>query len=162
LGCNNSNYKIDIICNYRVSTFTTPSGTQAYNYFTKVETLDPNLFVSCGRSTGDSLANLTSNEWIDNSLDWSNELGLKRFINPYGTSTGGPEGWWWDNGTSHSNQGFVAIKLVTPNGNKYGWLKLFTPTSTTTIFGFPPLELTIKEQAMNDSLNQFIRAGQVN
>ena len=154
LGCANSNYKINLISDISIYSGSTPSGGPYYNEYTDIVPLDSNVFVSCGVYTQYQstyqMKNLLTNDMINDNLVWLNRITVKGVV-PW-------TGWigWWNSNVSSPNEGYVAVKIVTPSGNKYGWLKLSTPRDIAS------RELTIQSQAINDNLNQFIKAGQTN
>lgn len=154
LGCDNSNYKLYLISDISIYSGSTPSGGSYYNEYTDCVPLESNVFVSCGiyPHYPGLLANknLLLGDRIDDNLVWLPRITVKgvEYMN-------GWIGWWNSNGSS-VNEGFIGVKIVTPLGNKYGWLNISTPININ------QRELTIQSQAMNDNLNQFIKAGQIN
>jgi hypothetical protein len=89
---------------------------------------------------------IITNDWINDSLAWATELDLKSIAySGFGQSDLGD----WD--LSRVNSAYIGIKIVTSLGNKYGWIKINVPNSTT---------MTMEAQALNNNYGQYIQAGQ--
>ena len=138
------NSKLSIIEQY-AGTFGISSPTPMYSYTAEVSRSGPDTTVFFASLKSNSTCILT-NDSINDNLLWAAWLDLRditRSIN------GGVLWGDWDFG--RINDGFVAIKIVTPLGNKYGWIKLDVPDC---------YHMTMQAQALNNNLGQYIQAGQ--
>ena len=107
--------------------------------------------------THTNYSNILINDWINDSLSWRSSVSLEA-----SSSCAGGFGFsLWQ----YPNDGYVAIKIVTSSGNKYGWIKLNLANGTYTApsplypsFSFPKLVMT--EYAINNNYGQFIHVGQ--
>lgn len=138
-------YNIIIRSEKQVYAGSTPSGGAYYNTFRYISSLDTNVFVTCGKK----FINISTNDWINDSLEWKSEVVVKGYVVGLGFMG------WWDHSSSQSTiDGYIAIKIVSDIGNKYGWIKLDPCINQS--------KLIIQEQAINNNHNQFIKAGQIN
>jgi len=120
-----------------------------YDYEASVLSKDSNVFIASHKYNN---TNILTNDWINDSLKWAKVLDLRDL----GNGGGGPlmSMGDWDNGSFVNygvNDGFVGIKIKTPLGYEYGWIRLYVPNSTT---------MTMKAQALNKNYGQYIQAGQ--
>jgi len=122
----------------------TPSGGPYYNYFSKVISLNNNLLISLGTELDTSFQTWNCIEYgdlISENLTWKSSFILNGSV-IFAGSIG-----LWD---TNNNQGYLCLKFMTNQNNKWGWINL---TSTIN-------NITLNEYAINENINQLIKAGQ--
>jgi hypothetical protein len=124
------------------------SGGPNYAENMSVVSLNSNVSIASGTllppSFSPNFINIMPNDSINESLHWGSGFAFSSFYPPTFAS-----GFWFD--LTHSE--YIAVKIASSNGVKYGWVNVEMP-----YVGL----LIMKGQALNNNYNQPILVGQTN